>query len=599
MRPRLIYDGDCGFCRYTVGYAAAVTGEAVVYLPFQQVAGEYPDIPLEAFQASIQLIDYSGRTSGAAAAFRVLELGGRRAWMRLYRRLPGFAWLCERLYAWVARHRAACLRLARLLVGPKLIPARHERVAGWMGRGIGLCSLAAFVSLWWQVQGLIGPDGVLPARSFLDAVAAGTGGERFYWLPTLLWIDAGSASLHLLCAVGAAAALVGVLGRWSTTSALIQYGCYLSLLHAGQVFLSYQWDTLLLECLVLAALLGRAPGAGVWAARALLLRFLFLSGYVKLASSDPSWWSGTALDYHFLTQPLPTVLAWYAAQLPEVLLRTASYATLFIELVLALFVIGPRRLRLVALPAIVLLEGLIFLTGNYNFFNLLTLVLCLCLLDDADLPRRLKRPRRMKRPRLIVRPRRVSSTGARCCAGVLITLGALQMANQLGVAVARPLLVYAQPWAVVNPYGLFAVMTTRRDELIIEGSLDGETWVPYEFPFQPGDVMRRPVWATPHQPRLDWQMWFAALNGPAHADWIYDLLGALLEASPAVLRLVEDPLDGARPAMLRVVAYRYRFASPDVRRDSGAWWVRDQRREWLPPTRLRRPSIRHEPLTLD
>ncbi len=591
MRPRLIYDGDCEFCRYTVGYAAALTGDAVEYLPFQQVASEHPKVPLQAFEASIQLIEDARRREGAAAAFRVLELGGRPLWNRLYRTLPGFAWICERLYAWVARHRRLCLRLSRLLVGPRFVPARHQRVAGLMTRGICLCSLAAFASLWWQVQGLVGPDGVLPAQLFLDAVAGSTGAERFYWLPTLLWLDAGPLALHLLCLSGAAAALVGAAGRWTTACALVQYVCYLSLLHVGQVFLSYQWDTFLLECLVLAALLGRAPSAGVWAARALLLRFLFLSGFVKLASQDPTWWAGTALEYHFETQPLPTVLAWYAHQLPELVLRAASFATLGIELVLAVFVMGPRRLRLVALPAVLLLEGLIFLTGNYNFFNLLTGVLCLCLLDDDDL-----RPHRPPRPE---GPPRASSVAAWWCAGVLMTLGGLQMLNQLGAAVARPLLAYTQPWAVVNPYGLFAVMTTRRDELVIEGTLDGESWQPYRFPFKPGEVLRRPGWASPHQPRLDWQMWFAALEGPQHADWIYDLLSALLEARPAVLRLVEDPFDGARPLALRVVAYRYRFASAQAHHDSGAWWVHDQRREWLAPTRLRRPVIRHEPLILD
>ncbi len=174
-------------------------------------------------------------------------------------------------------------------------------------------------------------------------------------------------------------------GRLRATMCLVQYVCYLSLFHAGQVFLSYQWDAFLLECLVTAAVLARAPTPGIWVARLLLLRFMFLSGFVKLASGDAAWWSGAALSYHFETQPLPNVVAWYANLLPAWLLTTGTYLALAIELVAPLLIVAPARLRLTAFWSFMTLEVLIFLTGNYNFFNLLTMVLCVALLDDGRL----------------------------------------------------------------------------------------------------------------------------------------------------------------------------------------------------------------------
>lgn len=611
--PVLVYDGDCGFCRYTVEYAHAVTDDAVTYRSFQDAAADYPEIPLTEFRESIQLMDGDRRYHGAEAAFRTLAIGGRGGWLAWYRHFPGFAAVTEWLYAWVARHRVLCLRVSRVLIGPTLRPARHERTADVVVRGVALCSLAAFASLWWQVVALYGPDGVLPVGDFLDSLAAPLGWARFYYLPSLLWLAHGPAALHTLCAVGTAAALICIAGRLRATMCLVQYACYLSLFHAGQVFLSYQWDAFLLECLVTAAVLARAPTAGIWVARLLLLRFMFLSGFVKLASGDPSWWSGSALSYHFETQPLPNAIAWYAHLLPAWCLTAGTYATLAIELLAPLAIVGPVRLRLAAFWSFLLLEVLIFLTGNYNFFNLLTMVMCVSLLDDGRLW--LGRGRRGARGRGD-RGREAAPTGAatgaptgavtgapragvKTVAAVLIVLGLLQIAYQTRlVRAVWPVLVPAQVLAVANPYGLFAVMTTHRDELVIEGTLDGRSWQPYRFPFKPGDVDRVPGWATPYQPRLDWQMWFAVLNGPERATWIYGLVDALLRANPQVLRLVHDPFHGEAPQAIRISVYRYRFSTPAERAATGAWWVRGERRTWLPPMRLRVPIIRHQPLTL-
>ena len=590
MKPRLVYDGDCAFCRYTVEYAASVTSDAVEYRPYQEVMSEYPDITEAEFADSIQLFADGGRYERADAAFRTLAIGGVRFWDRLHRRLPGFAGFSDALYLWVARHRELCLTLARPLFGRELRRAEFNVTADLVIRGIALCGLFAYLSLWWQLEGLIGSQGVLPATDYFEALADAYGVERFWFLPTLFWLDASPVSLHAVCALGTLATLTALLGRWRCVASVTAYGCYLSLLAAGQVFLSYQWDIFLVECFVIAAVLARAPGVGVWLARLALFRFMFLSGFVKLASGDPTWADGSALSFHFETQPLPTVLAWYAHHLPDSILEWAVWMTLFIELALPFCIFLLRNIRLVAAAVFVIFELLIFATGNYNFFNILTIMLCLALLDD-----RWTKP--IVRGVATTSGRRVSRTIAVCimALGVLVTFHAV---FRLPAPMAT-LTEAVSPLRLANPYGLFAVMTTRRDELVVEGSMDGATWVPYAFPFKPGDVAAPPRWATPHQPRLDWQMWFAALTTPEGAPWIYDFAFALLEARPDVLALVSDPFDGARPKYVRIVRHRYRFSTRQERASTGDWWVRGEATNWLPTTQLRRPKITHDPLTLD
>ncbi len=573
-----------------VAYAASVTGDAVEYRPYQEVASEYRDIGADQFAETIWLFSDSGRSRGADAAFRTLAAGGAGFWQALYRCSPGFAALAEAAYRWTARHRGSCLAVCRVLFGGRLVRAEYTITADVLVRGIALCGLAAFVSLWWQIDGLAGPGGVLPAGEYLDAVRDARGLERYWLLPTFFWIDASGPALQVVCAIGTAATLVALSGRWRCVAALVAYACYLSLLGAGQVFLSYQWDILLIECFVVAAILARAPAAGVWLTRLVLFRFMFLSGFVKLASGDPTWADGTALGYHFETQPLPTALAWYAHHSPPVLLEWAATATLFIELVLPFCVILPRNPRLVAAAAFVLLELLIFATGNYNFFNVLTVVLCVALLDDRLLPGWFRGVQ-------LVGGRTAARVAAGCVMvlGIAVTVESVARQPWFGSGLTQ----IVRPLRLANPYGLFAVMTTRRDELVVEGSLDGDTWTAYGFPFKPGDPSRAPGWATPHQPRLDWQMWFAALTTPERAPWTYDLAFALLEARPAVIGLLTDPFDGARPTYVRILRYPYRFTTPEEKARTGDWWVRGAATPWLPAIRLRRPVVTHEPLTLE
>ena len=168
---------------------------------------------------------------------------------------------------------------------------------------------------------------------------------------------------------------------------------------------------------------------------------------------------------------------------------------------------------------------------------------------------------------------------------VLFVLGALELSLTLGLQWRWPAPVVAlyraaRPFRTVNGYGLFAVMTTTRPEIVVEGSDDGVTWLPYEFKWKPGDVRRRPGFVEPHQPRLDWQMWFAALGSYDDTPWFAAFLERLLRGSPPVLALLErNPFPAAPPRYVRAMLYDYRFTDPGARRREGAWW----RREWRGP----------------
>jgi predicted DCC family thiol-disulfide oxidoreductase YuxK len=598
LKPLMVFDGDCGFCRRWIARWKSETGDAVDYSPSQEAAARFPEIPAEAFARSVQLVLASGEVfEGAQAVLRALVAGGRSRWLlTAYRRVPGLAAALELAYRFVARHRRAASVATLVFWGSRVERPEYRLASDLFLRAVGLCYLVAFVSLWVQVAGLIGSRGILPVGEFLDAVRAQTGGARFDLLPTLCWLDASDAFLNVLCGAGAAAALLAVTGLAPAWSLLLCWVSYLSLSVAGQVFFEFQWDSLLLETGLLAILLAprglrlsraKAPPSGVvrfllvW----LLFRLTFASGYVKLANGDPVWHGLSALRYHYETQPLPPWTAWFAHQLPA-WFQTFSCVVMFgIELGVALLIFAPRRLRLFACGALVFLQVAIGATGNYAFFNLLTIALAVLLLDDAAFPKRWRRrlppaPGRARRrwPAPIV---------AAFAAVILLVSGAQVIAMLLRprsfpapvVRVARAI----EPFRSVNTYGLFAVMTTSRPEIVIEGSDDLETWRPYPFRWKPGDPVRRPRFVAPHQPRLDWQMWFAALGSAEESPWMLRLVGRLFEGSPEVLALLErNPFPDHPPRYIRAVLYDYRFTSSAERLRTAAWWRRKEAGLYLP-----------------
>ena len=421
-RPLLVYDGDCGFCGYWARYWHKLTGDSVDYKPYQDVAAQYPSIPVADFQRAVQYITPDGqRASAAEASFLTLSHArGKGIWLALYRNLPGFAAVSELTYAFIAAHRAAFYRISLLLWGRDNEPPRYDLVAFLFLRLFGLIYLSAFVSFGVQAQGLIGSHGILPLADMVDAIASRVGPERFFLMPMVFWWNASDFAIQAVCWAGAGLSLLLVFNLLPRLSLFLLYVLYLSLFYGGQVFMAYQWDTFLLEAGFLALLLSFATTPGIWLLRWLLFRFMFMSGVVKLLSGDPNWWNLSALSYHFLTQPLPTPLAWYAAQLPPGVLKFATGGTFFVELVLPFLIFCPRRLRFVAAFGILLLQGCILLTGNYNWFNLQTMLLCLLLFDDAALRRVL--PRRLIRLLLVRAEHKTPRRGVAAIVGALAVL---------------------------------------------------------------------------------------------------------------------------------------------------------------------------------
>ncbi|HXF59054.1 MAG TPA: lipase maturation factor family protein, partial [Candidatus Saccharimonadales bacterium] len=466
----------------------------------------------------------------------------------------------------------------------------------------------AFLSLGAQLPGLVGSGGILPASETLRSVASdpGLAGSRFWILPTLCWISPSDLFLAGLSVAGVVLAVALALGFAPVPCLLGLWALYLSLAAVCREFLWFQWDGLLLESAFLGMFLSpwalratpsRAPApsfAALWSTRWLLFRLLVASAAVKLLSGDPSWRDLTALRYHYETQPLPTWIAWYVHLLPLWFHRVAAGFTFLVEGLVPFLIFAPRRARFLAAGLIAAHQLLIALTGNYGFFNLLTLVLCVLLLDDGFWPRswtaRFRGRGEVRGGGWPVWLRRSVLGGV-----FLLSLAPFLAAVGTPLRWLGPLPGAYQlftPFRTVNQYGLFAIMTKARPEILVEGSRDGVDWKPYEFRYKPGDPSRRPGFVAPFQPRLDWQMWFAALSDYRSEGWFLSFCDRLLRGSAPVTGLLRaNPFPGDPPRYVRSVVYRYRFTDGPTRRATGAWWSREPAGLYAPVLTLDRGKL--------
>ena len=312
---------------------------------------------------------------------------------------------------------------------------------------------------------------------------------------------------------------------------------------------------------------------------------MFLSGITKLVSGDVPWREFTALTFHYQTQPMPTWISWYAHHLPAGF-HSVSVATMYgIELIVPFLVFAPvrcRRTRAVACAVLCLFQLGIAATGNYGFFNLLTIILCLTLLDDQHLAWFLPEALSTHRGSDPIRAEPSAwQRGVVAAAGLIAVVSGIMVWH--GSTYTRPhpgwsnlIVNVVRPLRSINTYGLFRTMTTERPEIIIEGSTDGQIWTEYAFRWKAGDLGRRPRFVQPHMPRLDWQMWFAAHDPYRAQYWLSALMDGLLEHSPAVLSLLDaPPFLEQPPRYVRLVRYWYEFTTPAEGRETGDWWKRE------------------------
>lgn len=473
--------------------------------------------------------------------------------------------------------------------------------------------LIAFSSLWSQIHGLVGHRGLLPADAYFKAAYEKLGGDAYRLLPSLCWFNSSDVMLDLWCATGIGLSVLLIAGLAPRLILVALWAIYLSLCIAGQAFLSFQWDTLLLEMTVCSLLyaprgwrvdwrrMSPALPAARWLLWGLAFKLMFLSGVTKLLSGDASWLDGTALRFHYYSQPIPNWISWYAYQLPLAGHQAALLLMFLVELILPFLIFFGRRGRAIFGASTMVLMLIIEATGNFGFFNLQTFVLCVPLLND-DLLRRVIRLRSPAvTPKTLphaTRPQWRTWIGTSiavvllCLSSLTIVremvqtqqvdkmpksmVATLNLANRMFLSWASPALLNPiAPYRTINGYGLFRVMTTRRPEIVIEMSEDGREWNACEFPYKPGDVNRAPVIVAPHMPRLDWQMWFAALNPKGNEYWLAALASKLLEGNPSVARLIGNPKLGRDPPrFVRLTYYDYKFSSADQRNATGAWWSR-------------------------
>jgi hypothetical protein len=512
---------------------------------------------------------------------------------------------------------------------------RHRIARSLTIRGIGLIYLIAIASWWTQVALLVGENGLSPAadlHDLLETRLGESGQSPFLALPNLFWfIGTSDFAFHFVCWIGVMLAIAVILGRFCGPCLFLLWILYLSLVNTGGVFMSFQWDILLLETGFLAIFLARWNWRSPWRNPPplsvvnrialvffwlLVAKLMFFSGWVKLAwavESYPEWWpERTAMTYHYMTQPIPTWTAWHAHHLPEWFHHFSIWPMYFVELILPFAIFFGRFGRLAAAIGFAVLMLLILATGNYTYFNWLTIVLCLPLVHDRAWPERLRQwlhyvPEGIPDPplwkwRAIKLSAAIPVFVALALLNLQVILGDLHRAPKPALE-KDPTADWLdsfrgglEPFRLASGYGLFRTMTTDRPEIIIEGSWDGVSWFEYDFARKVDEVSDRPKFVAPHQPRVAWQFWFAALERrfdyrSRNAGWIERLVIKLLEDDPSIEKIIKhNPFPDSPPRLIRARLFLYEFTTPEERSETGDWWKRVAAGEYLSPVSLTRPG---------
>ena len=469
-------------------------------------------------------------------------------------------------------------------------------------RLLGLTFLTAFLSLGVQIRTLIGPFGLLPVSDLMSNLHHR--GVPWWEVPTYFWIASDTGMIDYGIALGVILSLLSTLGVAPRFMLIFLIPLYLSFTVACTTFLSFQWDALLLETGVLALFLRREkPTRWVhFLFLALLFKLYFESGIAKWESHLGDWQDGSAMTFYYETAPLPTWLGYYAHHLPTWWHQLESRLVLVLELVVPFLIFGPRRARLVAFFALAGFQILNILTANYGFFSYLSLFLHAFLLDEADWHRlRLLARRIYRRPAFVaVEPAEgVGSLDGLVGVGVvgawlfLSAVGGWQQFSgaplDLGPKVGKAVEV-ASTFRLVNTYHLFSQITRERNEPEIQ-SWDGREWRAHPFKYKPGPVDRRPPFVAPHQPRVDFRLWFYGLSYERGTPtFVTTLLERACQVPRSLDGLLAEPLP-AEPVAVRVVLWRYHFTSEEERAETGAWWRRDPLEGGAQKSCGRRPKV--------
>ena len=503
------------------------------------------------------------------------------------------------------------------LFAPDFTPPGYLAARWLFLRALGLIFFSAFYSLVFQIRGLIGPHGILPAQEYLAQVARVLGSGRFWYAPTVFWWSASDRMMLAVCIIGMIASVFLTLNLFPRDALVVCLIAFLSFIGAAQDFASYQSDGMLLEAGFISLFFAPAGWRPRWgisnppsrASRFLLVwlmfRIYFESGIAKILSHDPEWRNFTAMDDYYQNGPLPTWIAWYAQHLPHAFHAATAFLTLALELVLIFAVFLPRRSRIVLFFVITPWQIGIILTSNYAFLNYLVMVLGFLLLDDKFLSQFI--PRWMHFAPLpdaatVAAPASVPEAAADPVPAIAppappawhaklrlwlqaffltwifyVTTALLIFMFAPDAPLPHGLILALEPFRIANDFGLFAVMTRGRYEIEFQGSRDGKTWTPYPFRYKPQDVRAAPRIYAPYQPRFDWNLWFASLGNWRQYPFVLQVEQRLLDGQPDVLALFAgNPFPGKPPEQIRAVLWQYWFSDWKEKREQGIWWRREQ-----------------------
>lgn len=510
---------------------------------------------------------------------------------------------------------------------------------------LALVYLIAFGSLLIQIKGLIGSNGIIPVTKFLEYINSQitlSTVDKFIQFPTVFWLNSSDIALLLVCLLGIALSIFLIYKKYQnhfelseTLSLLLLYVLYLSIVNVGLDFLSFQWDILLLETGFLSLIFALcknsdfATKVNIWLFRFLIFKLMLMSALVKLSSGDFNWLNLTALSYHYYTQPLPNPISYFVHQLPLAFHQVSCLLMFAVELILPWGIFMGRKPRMISGFSFIVLMLIVIVTGNYGFFNLLTIAISLWLFDDKFfenyipksllknfyIEKPLSKPQEILAAQINMQLETLSSTKTFtdsifkiliivfASSMILIDLFYITTRAPLDRAFRAnlyqqidPMIRPLQKFFINSPYGLFAVMTTQRLEIVIQGANDmpgqfsHSDWLDYEFYFKPGALNQIPAQVAPYQPRLDWQMWFAALSDFRQQQWFLNFCVKILEGDKEVLRLLKtNPYPKSPPRYLRALIYEYKFNDLETYAATGEFWTRELKGTYLPEISLKNP----------
>ena len=543
----MVWDGDCEFCRKFAERFESSADSDVEFIPYQSLHKKYPKSPKLDYEKSVVFFTSTSVTIGAEAIFSFFNVIGKKWPKKLYENFSLVSKVSEFFYSCIAKNRRLFGFFSRMLFGDNFMPDSYK-ISSWIFcRMLGLVGAAAFLSFWVQADLIIGSNGIVPFSENLTQIESfiiKSDLDTSKWLakPTLLWFYNSDLWLNIVLLIGFISSLSLAIGLVPHVSILLSWASYLSIASVSEPFLNFQWDALLLEVYLISIFfvpwrvfdnkdnIESPPTIGRWLLWLLIIKLMLQSGIVKFTFFDVdgsnTWRDLTALEYHFWTQPIPSWLSYYFDALPTVIDKIALFFTYICELIIPFFILLPRKMRRIAAISLILFQFLIILSGNYGFFNLLTITLCISLFDDQYL-RKLNFSSVVNGkpfPKNYIVYKKIKR-GLSFLVLILfvfsfvVFIGKDLKGNRLSSSdlnekvsvLEQKILGFSQTTRSINSYGLFRVMTKTRPEFKIELQYEDSLWVPIDFDYKPNYIKKKPAFFFPHMPRVDWQIWFEAL----------------------------------------------------------------------------------------